>query len=149
MTTPDYPRAYLYKRIVAAKLFMDSHFSDDIDLLNIADEACFSRFHFIRLFKAIYERTPYQYLMSVRIEAAKKLLQQEHSVSDTCFSVGFDSLSSFSGLFKRYTRQSPTEYSHAYAARQEQIREIPLQFIPACFADQKSWTQKSNFEEVN
>src|SRR5919112_983376 len=89
-----YPRIYLYKRIVQAKLFIDGHYSDRIDLSNIADEAYFSKFHFIRLFKTIYGSTPHQYLIKVRIENAKELLQKDMSVTDTCFDVGFDSVSS-------------------------------------------------------
>ncbi|MCW3108571.1 MAG: AraC family transcriptional regulator [Segetibacter sp.] len=90
----DYPKIYLYKRIVQAKLFIDTRFSDNIDLNNIADEAYFSKFHFIRLFKTIYGKTPHQYLTRVRIENAQVFLQKGISVSETCFRVGFDSVSS-------------------------------------------------------
>ena len=138
----DYPKIYLYKRIVQAKLFIDTHFSENIDLDNISDEAYFSKFHFIRLFKNIYGKTPHQYLIRVRIENAKELLQKETSVSDTCFAVGFDSISSFSGLFKKYTKLSPLAYQQYYKKRREQIKKAPLQFIPNCFAEQKGWTEK-------
>ena len=144
----NYPKIYLYKRIVQAKLFIDANFGEDIDLNNIADEACFSKFHFIRLFKTIYGKTPHQYLIKVRIENAKLFLQEGISVSETCFSVGFDSVSSFAGLFKQYTKLSPSAYQQQYKKRQELIKEVPLQFIPNCFAEQKGWTQKSNFQEV-
>ena len=140
-----YPKIYLYKRIVQAKLFIDTHFSENIDLDNISDEAYFSKFHFIRLFKTIYGKTPHQYLTTVRIENAKELLQNEFSVSDACFGVGFDSISSFTGLFKRYTKLSPSEYSRQLKKRKEQIKRAPLQFIPACFAEQKGWTEKKQF----
>ena len=143
-----YPKIYLYKRIVQAKLFIDSNFSDNIDLNNIADEAYFSKFHFIRLFKMSYGYTPHQYLIRVRIENAKELLQKEMHVTEVCFSVGFDSLGSFSSLFKRYTKLSPSGYQRQYKKRQVQIKKVPLQFIPNCFAEQKGWTEKSNFKEV-
>ena len=144
----NYPKIYLYKRIVQAKLFIDANFSEDIDLNNIADEACFSKFHFIRLFKTIYGKTPHQYLIKVRIENAKLFLQEGISVSETCFSVGFDSVSSFAGLFKQYTKLSPSVYQQQFNIRRQQIKKAPLQFIPNCFAEQKGWTQKSNFQEV-
>jgi AraC-like DNA-binding protein len=144
----DYPKVYLYKRIVQAKLFIDNHFSDNIDLSNIADEAYFSKFHFIRLFKTIYGKTPHQYLTKVRIENAIQLLQKRTSVRETSFLVGFDSVSSFAGLFKRHTNMSPSAYQRQFMERQEQIKKAPLRFIPACFAEQKGWTQKSNFQEV-
>ena len=145
----NYPKIYLYKRIVQAKLFIDANFSEDIDLNNIADEACFSKFHFIRLFKTIYGKTPHQYLIKVRIENAKLFLQEGISVSETCFRVGFDSLSSFAGLFKQYTKLSPSVYQQQFDIRRQQIKKSQLHFIPNCFAEQKGWTQKSNFKEVH
>src|SRR5471030_3477303 len=93
-----YPKVYLYRRVVQAKLFIDGHFADNIDLDNIANEASFSKFHFIRIFNLVYKMTPYQYLTHVRIEQAKMLLKNGDSIADTCYSVGFESVSSFSGL---------------------------------------------------
>ena len=143
-----YPKIYLYKRIVQAKLFMDTHFAEKIDLNNIADEAYFSKFHFIRLFKKIYNKTPHQYLTEVRIGKAKELLKNRKLVADVCFMVGFDSISSFTGLFKHYTDLTPSLYQQQLKQRQAQMTKAPLQFIPSCFAEQKGWVRKSNFEEV-
>lgn len=143
-----YPKIYLYKRIVQAKLFIDSHFSENIDLNNIAEEACFSKFHFIRLFKTTYGKTPHQYLIWVRIENAKELLKKRISVSEACYTVGFESVSSFTGLFKKCTGLSPSAYQLQFIEREEQIKNTPLQFIPNCFAEQKGWTKKSNFQEA-
>ena len=75
MTTEQYPKVYLYRRIVQAKLFIDNNYAENIDLDNISDEAYFSKFHFIRLFKNIYGKTPHQYLIFVRIEKAIELLK--------------------------------------------------------------------------
>jgi AraC-like DNA-binding protein len=133
---------------VQAKLFIDSHFSENLDLDNIADEACFSKFHFIRLFKTIYGYTPHQYLIKARIENAKKLLEEKNTVTEVCFAVGFSSVSSFAGLFKKITRHSPSAYQQEFKRRRLEITRKPLQFIPACFASQKGWTEISNFEEV-
>jgi AraC-like DNA-binding protein len=148
VTYEEHPKVYLYKRIVQAKLFIDNNFNGHIDLENIAGEAHFSKFHFIRLFKSIYGSSPHQYLTKVRIEKAKNYLQQGVSISDTCFKVGFDSISSFTGLFKQHTTYSPAFYQQRFFKRQEEIKRMPLQFIPNCFAEQKGWTKKSNFEEA-
>ena len=130
--TDIYPKIYLYKRIVQAKLFIDKNFNNSIDLDNIADEACFSKFHFLRLFKTIYGKTPHQYLIRVRVENAKLFLEKGNSVSDTCFEIGFDSVSSFTALFKQYTKLSPSAYQQQYEERIEQIKKTPLQFVPNC-----------------
>lgn len=143
-----YPKFYLYNRIVKAKLFIDKNYQNNIDLTNIADEAYFSKFHFIRLFKSIYEKTPHQYLTQVRIENAKHFLRLNYSVSDTCFMVGFDSITSFTGLFKKSEGKTPSEYQRQNRLREEKIRARPLCFIPNCFAEQKGWTKNSNFQEV-
>lgn len=143
----EYPKFYLYKRIVQTKLFIDSHFAEKINLNDISDEALFSKFHFIRLFKSIYGKTPHQYLTQVRLDKAQGLLQRNHSVTDVCFQVGFDSLSSFTGLFKRVVKSTPSIYQKRFQERQRQIKEAPLQFIPNCWAENKGWTKNSNFEE--
>jgi AraC-like DNA-binding protein len=142
----EYPKVYLYRRIVQAKLFIDNNYAGQIDLDNISEEAYFSKFHFIRQFKKIYGKTPHQYLKVVRIEKAMQLLKTNIAVSDACYAVGFESLGSFSGLFKRIVGVSPSTYLIQQLKIKAQIRKAPLEFIPGCFAEKKGWKQKSNFE---
>lgn len=148
MISENYPKIYLYKRIVQAKLFIDDHYADKIDLGNISDEAYFSRFHFIRLFRKIYGKTPHQYLKTVRINKAIELLRADISITEACYAVGFESLSSFTGLFKRATGLTPSAYHLQQQQLKAQILKAPLDFIPGCFAESKGW-KKSNFEEVD
>lgn len=147
-TIEPYPQVYLYKRVIKAKLFIDNNYAHHIDLPHIADEASFSKFHFIRLFKKIYEKTPHQYLITVRIEKATQLLRANLPVSAVCFSVGFESLSSFSGLFKKLVGMSPSDYLSRQQIIKAQILKAPLGFIPGCFAEKNGWSEKSNFEET-
>jgi len=142
-----YPKVYLYRRIVKAKLFMDSNYADAIDLDHIADEAFFSKFHFIRLFKKTYGKTPHQYLTWVRIEKSKLLLKEEISVSEVCYSVGFDSISSFTGLFKRVVGQTPSTYQQSCINKQLEIKSEPLKHIPNCFAEMNGWTKRAIFKK--
>ena len=44
----EYPKQYLYRQIVRAKLFIDTNYASPIELDNIADAACFSKFHFLQ-----------------------------------------------------------------------------------------------------
>ena len=77
MTTKEqYSKQYKYRQIVKAKIFIDKNFAENIDLKKMAAQAHFSRFHFIRLFKNIYNITPNQYLTVIRIDAAKTLLER-------------------------------------------------------------------------
>ncbi|MBB3055182.1 helix-turn-helix domain-containing protein [Mucilaginibacter gotjawali] len=139
MTRKAFPKIYLYRRIVYAKLFIDNHYDEKIDLDNIADAAFFSRFHFIRLFHAVYKKTPHQHLSFVRIEKAKLLLTSGLSVSQVCYAVGFESASSFAGLFKRLTGQNPSVYQKDQHKRLTDIAKTPLKYIPNCFAEKKGW----------
>lgn len=149
MIKDEYPRIYLYRRVVQAKLFIDNNYASKINLNNIADEAYFSKFHFIRLFKSIYGKTPHQYLKYVRIERAKEFLKNNIPVSDVCFLVGFDSLSSFSGLFYRVVGESPSVFSTRFQSLKKAIAQSPLTFVPSCYTLQHGWLKNSNNEEMN
>ena len=139
MTTLQYPKIYLYRRIVQSKLYIDKFYSEKIDLDNISDEASFSKFHFIRLFKSIYGKTPHQYLRTVRIEKAQQLFQLNKSVAEVCFLVGFDSVTTFSGLFTRLVKRTPSQYINDYQERKSQIQTTPLAFVPGCYAYMHGW----------
>ena len=136
MAPENLPKLDLYRRIVQAKLFIDSNYAERIDAGEIAGEACYSKFHFIRTFKSIYGRTPHQYLTHVRIERAKELLEQEVSVTEACLAVGFESPGSFTSLFKRRAGVTPSEYQRRQLERKAEIIEEPLRFIPGCFVMQ-------------
>ena len=138
----SYPKAYFYKKIVMAKLYIDTHFAEDIDVDNIANEAYFSKYDFIRQFKKVYKKTPYNYLKSVRINKAMELLKSNHSVQDVCFDVGYSSLSSFSGLFKKETGMTPSAYQQAHAERAKLIESKPLNYVPGCFSEKKGWKKE-------
>lgn len=137
----QYEKIYLYKRIVKAKLFIDNHYAEPIDLGNISDQAHFSRFHFIRLFKSIYGNTPNNYLIKIRINNACLLLAKGHSVSETCNLVGFESSTTFAGKFKRITGKSPSSFQKEQEVKQKAIKANPLAFVPNCFAETHGWTK--------
>lgn len=112
LTKTLYPHDDLTKQISDSKLYIDKHFSEDINLDKIANKALVSKFHFIRLFKKYYGRTPNQYLQEVRIEKAKKLLQKRNSIDEVCNAIGFASKTSFISLFKKMTGLTPIAYQN-------------------------------------
>lgn len=131
----QFEKIYLYKRIVQAKLFIDKNFAAAIDLDNIAGEAYFSKFHFIRLFKSIYGFTPNQYLIKIRIDKAKTLLADGVSVLQTGLMVGLESPTSFAGMFKKLEGVSPSTWQKNALLKKQQVISNPLQFVPNCFAE--------------
>ena len=81
---------------IHTKRYIDTHFDQDINLDLLAHIQLTSKYHLIRVFKKYYGTTPRQYLINKRIEQAKKMLRSGRAVSDTCYSVGFESPNSFS-----------------------------------------------------
>ncbi len=110
-----YPHHDLTKQIIAAKLYIDNHFSDNINLDKMAAKAFVSKFHFIRVFKKYYGLTPNQYLREVRIENAKKLLQKNGSIDEVGYAIGLVSKTSFISLFKKLTGVTPLAYQNKKA----------------------------------
>jgi AraC-like DNA-binding protein len=102
-----YPNEDHTKKIIQARRFIDAHYSSELDLDRIAREACISKFHFIRLFRKYYGRTPHTYLKEVRLAAAKRLLQKGIPIRHVCYAVGFESVPSFTRLFKSTTGNTP------------------------------------------
>ncbi|MEL7534930.1 MAG: AraC family transcriptional regulator [Bacteroidota bacterium] len=99
--------------VVDTKRYIDAHFEEEIDLALLASLRSVSKYHLIRLFKKYYGLTPKQYLIDKRIANAKEILKSGKSVTDTCYTIGYDSVHSFSTLFKAKTGVSPSAYRRA------------------------------------
>ncbi len=112
-----YPKVYLYKRIKDARILIDRHYADPIDLDYIAKRVYLSKYHLLRLFKEAHGTSPHKYLMQKRIDKAKTLLSAELTIAQVCHEVGFESVQSFSNLFKRSTGMSPGKYRKALEAQ--------------------------------
>ncbi|HEU5165322.1 MAG TPA: AraC family transcriptional regulator [Chitinophagaceae bacterium] len=115
LTRSLYPHDDLTKHIIQSKLYIDKHFSENINLGKIAGKAMVSKFHFIRVFKKYYGRTPNQYLQEVRIEKAKQLLQKGKTIDEACYAIGFASKTSFISLFKKMTGKTPLTHQNKKA----------------------------------
>lgn len=134
----------IYKKIAYSKIFIDDNHEKTLGLDEISREACISKFHYVRLFKTIYNKTPHQYLLEKKIDKAKELLKKDYPVTDVCFQLGFESIPSFSKLFKNYTGQSPRDYKQKIFQINFAIKREPLIVIPSCFMGM--FAQNSNFE---
>lgn len=110
LTDVLYPREDLTERIISARQFIERYYAKNIDLDTICREACISKYHFIRLFKKYYGQTPHQYLAEVRVKKAKKLIRGGMTVRGACFAVGYESVTSFSSLFKKMTGSAPSRF---------------------------------------
>lgn len=97
--------------IKQAVLFMHANFNNKISLADIAKSVHLSPAYFSELFREKNGITVSQYLLELRIDYAKKLLDSTNdSITDICFACGFTSLSNFMKNFKKITNTSPLKY---------------------------------------
>lgn len=109
-----------------ARDLIDRDYARPLDVPTMAAKALMSPAHFSRRFKAAYGETPYNYLMTRRIERAMALLRSGMSVTDACMTVGCTSLGSFSTRFTEMVGEAPS----AYRGREHDAMEA----MPQCIA---------------
>jgi len=99
--------------------YIDNNYETDLNLDFLSYTRFVSKYHLLRLFKKHYGLTPRQYLIDKRIEKSKEHLKNGISVTESCFAVGFESLGSFSTLFKVKTGKSPSEFQKEQLSRSQ------------------------------
>ena len=76
----------------------------------MAREAKLSEYHFIRLFKTVFNTTPYKYIVEKRLHFALELLDTNYSISDISVLLGYTDVPAFSNAFKQQFGFSPKNY---------------------------------------
>jgi AraC family transcriptional regulator len=95
-------REELYRRLYLSREWIDDNLTSRITLDQMAGMACLNKFHFLSGFKQVFHTTPRQYLIERRLQKAYDLLKhQQHTVTDTCYLLGFESIGSFSNQFRK------------------------------------------------
>ena len=129
--------------------YIEEHLEEPLSVDDLAARAHLSRYHFIRRFQRAHHYTPRQYLIYRRLERSKDLLaNSDLPVTEICLAVGFESLGSFSTLFRNVVGWSPS----IYRARVWEQRRNPYKFIPGCMRTMfgiTSAAQERNFQEAN
>ncbi|AVI49760.1 AraC family transcriptional regulator [Pukyongia salina] len=103
--------------VIGVRNYIATNYELNVSLDMLSHIQFVSKFHLIRLFKKYYGLTPRQYLIDKRIERSKDHLAAGMTVTGTCFAVGFESLGSFSSLFKRKTGLSPAKFRKEQLSR--------------------------------
>lgn len=99
------------ENIKAAVDYMNENYTAGVSCTELADLIKMDKFGFIRSFKAETGRTPYEYLLDLKIEKAKKMLKSnEYTITEISMMCGFSSHSHFTSTFKKKVGTSPTEY---------------------------------------
>ena len=103
--------------VIGIRNYIENNYDVNLNLDLLSHIWFVSKYHLLRLFKKYYGLTPRQYLMDKRIEKSKENLINRMTVTETCFAVGFESLGSFSTLFKTKTGKSPSEFQKEQLSR--------------------------------
>lgn len=104
----------LPERLCAALRYLEVNLVAPITLERLAEEACFSKFHFCREFKKHLGITPMHYLMQRRIDLAARLLTNKQlPISAVALQAGFLDQSEFTKSFKRCLGVTPSTYKQA------------------------------------
>ncbi|GLU53130.1 AraC family transcriptional regulator [Dyadobacter frigoris] len=94
--------------------YVETHFDQKPDVNFIAEQVNLTTAAFCRFFKKNVKMTFTDFVNQYRINQAKNYLLQDKTVSETCFAVGFESLSYFNKLFKKVEGENPSEFKKRY-----------------------------------
>jgi len=91
--------------------FMHANIDRQIRLSELARCAGMSLSHFSHQFRASTNTSPYQYMLSLRIDRSKKMLRNANlSVLDVALATGFENPQHFATVFRRIVGISPSDY---------------------------------------
>jgi AraC-like DNA-binding protein len=132
----------LTRHLQRAKDLADARYFEPLGVDDLARAARLSRAHFSREFRRAFGEPPHSYLLTRRLERAAALLRTtDRSVADICFSVGLQSIGSFTTSFTRTYGRSPTAYRAAFPPAAQYAR------VPACVLRVYGRPQRSTFRE--
>lgn len=109
-------RPHTDDKVRDAEEYLQGHLNRDVPIETLADLARLGQRTFIRRFKAATGRMPGAYLQTLRIAAAKELLERTaEPIRSVCSKIGYEDAAFFRRLFKRHTGMTPAEYRNNFA----------------------------------
>jgi AraC-like DNA-binding protein len=130
------------RHLLRAKDLADARYFEPLGVDDLARAAGLSRAHFSREFRRAFGESPHAYLLTRRLERAATLLRiTDRSVTQICFSVGLQSVGSFTTTFTRTYGLSPSAYRANFPPASEHA------LIPACVLRVYGRPQRRTFRE--
>jgi transcriptional regulator GlxA family with amidase domain len=130
------------RHLLRAKDLADARYFEPLDVNDLAGAAGLSRAHFSREFRRAFGESPHAYLLTRRLERAAALLRTtDRSVADICFSVGLQSVGSFTTSFTRTYGVSPIVYRGSFPPAADHA------LVPTCVLRAYGRPQRRTFRE--
>ena len=130
------------RHLLRAKDLADGRYFEPLGVDDMASAAGLSRAHFSREFRRAFGESPHSYLLTRRLERAAALLRTtDRSVADICFSVGLQSVGSFTTSFTRTFGVSPIAYRAKFPPAADRAR------VPTCVLRAYGRPQRRTFRE--
>jgi AraC family transcriptional regulator len=108
--------------------YVEANLDQPLTLADLASAVGLSRMHFAAQFKAATGMRPHEYLLRRRIERAQQMMVETGtSLVDVALSVGFQTQSHFTTVFKRFSGQSPRAWCHSYTGSMPQVQMETLE----------------------
>jgi len=99
------------QRIDTILKYISDNYASNISLQDVADVACMTTNSFCRFFKKMTNKSFIQFLNEVRVRNASRLLLQDNlSVSEVCYMVGYNSITNFYKQFRGIIGSTPKSY---------------------------------------
>ncbi|NOU77792.1 helix-turn-helix domain-containing protein [Paenibacillus sp. LMG 31459] len=98
--------------------FLEKHYMDNISLADLCNLTGLSKYYLLRSFTKQKGISPYSYLETIRIDKAKKMLEQGIKPIDVAIQTGFTDQSHFSNFFKKFIGLTPKQYMNIFKAAQ-------------------------------
>ena len=97
--------------IIRAIAYIEGNLQEAISMAQIAEAACYSLYHFCRMFNSLTHHTPYEYLMRRRLsEAARELIDTDKKIIEIAFDYEFNTPETFARAFKRMFGVQPNQW---------------------------------------
>lgn len=94
--------------------YIHAQYNGNPNVNEVAASVHLSTAAFCRYFKKQTNMTFTNFVNQYRVAQSKTLLLQDKSVSETCYEVGFESLSYFTKIFRKYTGDTPSSFKNRY-----------------------------------
>lgn len=94
----------------AVVAYINDHFNDPLTVNILADKMFMSRAKLSVLFQKFTGISIKEYIHSLRVKKVNLMLHQGHSITETAFECGFQSVRTFNNVYKKLTGKSPSEY---------------------------------------